>query len=93
MTYYAVQYRYRSEEAAAAARPAHRAYLGTLFDAGHLKASGPLVDSAYSALLIFEAADAAAVQELVDADPMSTESVLESSSITEWKPVIGVFAG
>lgn len=93
MAYFAVQYRYRPDADAAAVRPAHRAYLRSLAAAGQLKASGPYLDAGhYSALLIFQASDAAAVQKLVEADPMSIEGVLESASILGWSPVIGVFA-
>lgn len=93
MAFFAVQYTYFADADAAAVRPAHRAYLATLIESGLLKASGPYVgDAPASALLIFEATDAAAVQEMIDADPMSTEAILESSTITEWNPVLGVFA-
>lgn len=93
MTFYAVQYRYRSDADVAAVRPTHREYLRDLADQGQLKASGPYVDAEYyDALLIFEADSADAVQALVEADPMATEGVLESSAILEWNPLIGVFA-
>lgn len=90
MTYYAVQYLYRADADVNAVRPTHRAYLGTLVEAGTLKVSGPYVGTERdSALLIFAADDAAAVQAMIDADPMAIEGVLESSTITEWNPVIG----
>lgn len=90
MTYYAVQYLYRADADVNAVRPPHRAYLATLVEAGALKVSGPYVGTERdSALLIFAADDAAAVRAMIDADPMAIEGVLESSSITEWNPVIG----
>lgn len=94
MSFYAVQYLYRADADVAAVRPEHRAYLATLAQAGQLRASGPFVGiERDSALLIFEAPDAASVQALIDADPVSIKCVLESSSITQWNPIIGVFAG
>ena len=92
MSYFAVQYLYRADADVAAVRPEHRAYLATLVDSGQLKASGPYVGTERdSALLIFEAPDAATVQQLIDADPMASRGVLESASITQWNPVLGVF--
>ncbi|MGB3956334.1 MAG: YciI family protein [Brooklawnia sp.] len=93
MSYFAVQYLYRADADVAAVRPEHRAYLATLVEAGQLKVSGPYVGTERdSALLIFEAADADTVQGLIDADPMALRGVLESSSITQWNPVLGGFA-
>lgn len=93
MSFYAVQYLYRADADVAAVRPEHRAYLRTLVDAGQLRASGPYVGvERDSALLIFEAPDATGVQKLIDADPMSVQGVLESSTITQWNPILGVFA-
>lgn len=92
MSFFAVQYLYRADADVAAVRPEHRAYLATLITAGQLKASGPYVGTERdSALLIFEAPDAATVQRLIEADPMSVNNVLESSTITQWNPVLGVF--
>lgn len=93
MPYFAVQYLYRADADIAAVRPAHRAYLATLIEAGQLKASGPYVGAERdSALLIFQATDADAVQQLIDADPMSAHGVLEAATITQWNPLLGVFA-
>ncbi|GAA2179313.1 hypothetical protein GCM10009785_05500 [Brooklawnia cerclae] len=93
MSYFAVQYVYRADADVAAVRPEHRAYLRTLVDAGQLKASGPYVGAERdSALLVFQAEDADSVQQLVDADPMSREGILESATITQWNPLLGVFA-
>ena len=44
-----------------------------------------------SALLIFEAPDADTVRALIAADPMSVNNVLESATITQWNPVLGIF--
>lgn len=93
MSYFAVQYLYRADADVAAVRPEHRAYLATLIQTGQLKVSGPCVGTERdSALLVFEAPDADTVQGLIDADPMATRGVLESSTITQWNPVLGGFA-
>ena len=92
MTYFAVQYLYRADADVAAVRPDHRAYLATIVDAGQLRASGPFVGTERdSALLIFEAPDADTVRALIAADPMSVNNVLESATITQWNPVLGIF--
>ncbi|MDI9628963.1 MAG: YciI family protein [Acidobacteriota bacterium] len=93
MTYYAVQYLYRADADVAAVRPEHRAYLATIVKSGQLKASGPFVGTERdSALLIFEAPDLDTVQALVAADPMAVKDVLESATITQWNPILGVFS-
>ena len=92
MTYFAVEYLYRAHADVAAIRPEHRAYLATLKDSGSLKASGPYVGTDRDrALLIFEAADQAALIALLDADPMSVNNIIETRTVTEWNPVIRVF--
>ncbi len=93
MPYFAVQYRYDPNADVDAVRPRHREYLREQAAAGRLKASGPYLAAArYSALLIFQATDAAEVQEIIAADPMSTSGVLAESVVLAWNPVIGVFA-
>lgn len=93
MSFYVVQYLYRADADVASVRPEHRAYLRTLVEAGQLRASGPYVGAERdSAMLILEAPDAESVQALIDADPMSARGVLESSTITQWNPILGVFA-
>ena len=90
MTYFAVQYLYRADADVAAVRPDHRAYLATIVDAGQLR---PFVGTERdSALLIFEAPDADTVRALIAADPMSVNNVLESATITQWNPVLGIFS-
>lgn len=94
MAFFAVNYSYDPAKDVEAVRPRHREYLASLASAGSLRASGPFPDvEPQRALLIFEAADAAAVEALLDRDPMHTEGILSSREILEWNPVIGVFAG
>ncbi|MEA5119756.1 MAG: hypothetical protein GX440_01780 [Propionibacterium sp.] len=94
MAYFAVQYVYSSDaELVARVRPEHRVYLRSLVEAGSLKASGPYVGADRdSALLIFSADNVDQVRALVADDPMSVNDVLDSLTITEWNPLLGVFA-
>ena len=94
MAYFAVQYVYSSDaELVARVRPEHRVYLRSLVKAGSLKASGPYVGADRdSALLIFSADNVDQVRALVADDPMSVNDVLDSLTITEWNPLLGVFA-
>lgn len=93
MSFFAVHYAYTSDSAALdAARPEHRAYLGALVEQGTLVASGPYVDAEPSALLIFRAESAQAVRSMLDADPFQIAGLVEQTTITQWNPVLGVFA-
>ena len=94
MSYFAVQYDYAPEADLDGVRPVHRAYLRELADAGDLVASGPLVGSdAPGALLILRAPDPAEVAHLLDRDPFVAAGAIARRTITQWDPVIGVFAG
>ena len=68
-------------------RPTHREYLKKLLDDGKLHESGPFVDDS-GALLIYDAADLAEVQELLANDPYAPNGIVESVSINEWNRVI-----
>jgi len=68
-------------------RPTHREYLGTLLESGKLYESGPFVDDS-GALLIYEAADLAEVQELLANDPYTPNGIIESVTINEWNRVM-----
>jgi uncharacterized protein YciI len=73
-------------------RPMHREYLKKLLDDGKLHESGPFVDDS-GALLIYDAADLAEVQELLANDPYAPNGIVESVSINEWNRVIHRDAG
>lgn len=95
MEYYAVNYHYDPTTVAEqdALRPEHRAYLGSLVQAGTLIASGPLVGaSSPQALLIFRAESEQQVRDLLADDPFQKENHVAEWSVTEWLPVLGVFA-
>ena len=64
-------------------RPSHREYLKSLLDSGKLLESGPFVDET-GALLIYEAADLAEVQEILANDPYAPSGVVAGVAIHEW---------
>ncbi|MHA7132891.1 YciI family protein [Oerskovia turbata] len=76
-------------------RPAHRAFLRGLLDAGTLLASGPLAQDAANpagALLLVDAPDEATVTTTLDADPFARENVITRRAVRPWSPVIGPWA-
>ena len=68
-------------------RPTHREYLKTLVQAGKLEQSGPFTDDS-GALLIYDAADVAEVQELLANDPYAPNGIVAGVTINEWNRVI-----
>lgn len=94
MTVFAVEYVYDAESGPVRDehRPAHRAWLSSLADAGLLLASGPYGDGA-GALLLMKAPDAAALQETLKQDPFAAVQAVAGIRTTEWNPVIGLLAG
>lgn len=95
MAFYAVNYFYDPSTTAEQdrLRPEHRAYLGSLADKGVLRASGPLVGADRpSALLLFEADSEQAVRDALAQDPFQQGDHVAETTITEWNPVIGIFA-
>ena len=92
MPIYVVHYTYSTDaEQVAAAKPAHRAYLKSLVDAGSLASSGPCVgtrpDQAY---LIFRADTADAVSALLADDPI--KPLVTAADIIQWNPTLGLLA-
>lgn len=68
-------------------RPTHREYLKSLIEQGKLYESGPFVDDS-GALLIYDAADFAEVQEIMGADPYAPNGIIAEVQINEWNRVI-----
>jgi uncharacterized protein YciI len=68
-------------------RPTHREYLKKLLDEGKLHESGPFVDDS-GALVIYDVADLAEVQEILANDPYAPAGIVESVTINEWNRVI-----
>jgi len=70
-----------------AVRPAHRAYVAELHARGEIRMSGPFADDD-GALLVYEAADRAAAEALIAADPYRTEAVVDEVSLREWTVIV-----
>lgn len=68
-------------------RPAHREYLATLLKKGKLQQSGPVTDDS-GALLIYDSADIAEVQEILSSDPYTPAGIIVGATIKEWNVVI-----
>lgn len=94
MSYFAVTYTYgpdlvRQDEL----RPEHRAFLRRLADDGVIAASGPLLGtSPATALLVVRGASEEDVRRLLTSDPFQADGQVAQVDVTEWNPVIGVFA-
>lgn len=69
-------------------RPAHREYLAELVTAGKLAVAGPWADDT-GALLIFDLADRAELDQILDADPYTPAKVIVETRIREWSPITG----
>ncbi|MGA9872716.1 MAG: YciI family protein [Rhodococcus sp. (in: high G+C Gram-positive bacteria)] len=72
-------------------RATHRAWLADLLEQKVLVSSGPYADNS-GALILVESADSDSVRQLFTQDPFAVEGLIESTVITEWKPVMGAFA-
>jgi uncharacterized protein YciI len=88
MSTYAVIYTYTDDsDLRSQTRAAHREYLTGLDElvvAGSWSPSEPA-----GGLLVFRAADKAAVQAIVDADPYGRAGVVANAEIREWVPPLG----
>ncbi|MDQ0378454.1 YciI family protein [Amycolatopsis thermophila] len=89
MAWFLVQTVYNQEKYAAV-RPRHREYLAKLAADGTLAVAGPFADDSGGAFLI-QAADADALQEILDADPYVVEGALESFTVREFNPTLGAW--
>jgi uncharacterized protein YciI len=100
MTLYAVTYRYIDDEARLAElRPAHRAHLADLFEAGSLVASGPLglvgaeeAPRPSGALIVIRASYPDEALAILDADPFWVRGLIAQRDAREWTLVFGGFA-
>ncbi|OZC89495.1 hypothetical protein CH282_06000 [Rhodococcus sp. 06-418-1B] len=72
-------------------RATHRAWLADLLERNVLVSSGPYVDGS-GALIIVEGTNTASVATLFEQDPFAVENLVETSTIVEWKPVMGALS-
>src|SRR5215470_9011715 len=71
------------QDAVAAIRPTHRAYLHGLLERGQLAAAGPFADGS-GALFIYEADDIDTARGLAEADPYTVGGAIKQQTITPW---------
>jgi uncharacterized protein YciI len=90
MPQFAVEYTYteNSTEVRDEHRPRHREWLRGLYDEGTLLLSGPFADGT-GGLLIFSAADADRLADLLQVDPFNEVGVVANVRIKAWSPIIG----
>lgn len=72
-----------------AARPAHRAYLTKLLDAGQLAYAGPFEDGG-GALIVYECGTREEAEALIAADPFAATGVFVRHTLRPWKQVFAV---
>jgi uncharacterized protein YciI len=91
MPTFAVYYRYADQPALLAEhRPAHRAYLSKLAEAGHLLGAGRFADAGpQAALLVFCADTPDDVHAWLDDDPFQSQGLVQTRDVRHWPVVIG----
>ncbi len=72
-----------------ATRPAHRAYLTKLLDAGRLAYAGPFEDGS-GALIVYECGTREEAEALIAADPFNASGVFHKYTLKPWKQVFAV---
>ena len=83
----AVQYHASQLDILATERPAHREFLGKLFEQGTLLASGPMGSN--FALIIMNADSPAAALEILKDDPLYIAGVIEERRALPWNAIYG----
>mgnify|MGYP001277033632 CR=1 FL=1 len=73
-------------------RPSHREYQRGLLEAGKLHEAGPFADDS-GALIIYNAADLAEVQEIMSNDPFAQQGIIVGAEVKEWNVVISRYEG
>ena len=86
MARFALLFGYSDPDLRSRVRPAHLDYIGALHERGEVVSAGPFEDGS-GALIIYEAADEAQAQALVDADPYAVEGVLDAPRLRAWNVV------
>ncbi len=89
MAWFLVEIRYVQEKLEDV-RPRHRKFLSDLAEQGVVALGGPLGDGS-GGISLYQAADEAALAEIIDQDPYHLEGVVAQRSVREFKPVIGAW--
>lgn len=93
MALYAAIFSYVDDpDRVAAVRPAHRAYLQKLLDEGTLHEAGRFGDER-GEMIVYNTSTAQEAQELLAADPFTTEGVIVDPSLREWKVIFSAHVG
>jgi uncharacterized protein YciI len=87
MAWFLVEIRYVQEKLDEV-RPQHRKFLTDLAEQGIVALGGPLGDGS-GGISLYQAADEAALLEIIDQDPYYTEGVAAERTVREWMPVLG----
>ena len=92
MAYFAIEYVYDTARGSEMdeVRPTHRAFLGSLCEAGKIIASGPLVGEG-KALILFTADSAEDALAALDEDPFYINGFILDRIVRTWDPVIRSF--
>ncbi len=91
MTMWAVQYLYDQGQAErmAEVRPAHRAYLSSLMDAGSMLAFGRYDDDGTpGAILLMEADERSTIESFLAQDPYQLNGLVQSFTVRPWAGVV-----
>jgi uncharacterized protein YciI len=76
----------QDKERIESARPAHRQYLTQLKERGQLVCAGPFLDDS-GALIVYEAADAAEAEKLLQGDPFHAAGIFVRWVMRPWRVV------
>lgn len=92
MPLYAVTYEHPDEHGWQQHVMPHVAWLQDRLADGSLLAPGPFTEGATrSALLVMNAPDRKALDELIACDPFAVEGLIENMTIRPWDPIFGTF--
>lgn len=87
MAYFVLDFRYADMEARTRVRPQHLDYLNGLYAEGKVVLAGPLAEGG-GAIVVYDVADEAEAQRLVEGDPYTAEGVAGDLRLREWNVVI-----
>jgi uncharacterized protein YciI len=73
-------------------RPSHREYQRGLLATGKIHEAGPFADDS-GALIVYNAADLAEVQEIMSNDPFAQQGIIVGATVEEWNVVMSTYAG
>jgi uncharacterized protein YciI len=87
MAHFLLEYRYVSQDTRMAAREDHLAYMNGLHEKGTVVFAGPLADDT-GAVVVIEAPDLAAAQEVADGDPYTAAGAATGHTLREFRVVV-----